>query len=37
MDIMLRKTVRGAWFCYAGGTILTKSISSTDSTEAGQT
>ena len=34
MDIMLRKTVCGAWFCYASGTILTKSISGTDSTAA---
>jgi len=37
MDIMLRKTVRGAWFCYAGGTTLTKSISGTDGTAAGRT
>jgi len=30
MDIMqdhLRKMVRGGWFCYAGGMILTKSLS----------
>jgi len=36
MDIMLRKMVHGAWFCYASGTILMKSISGTDGMAAGR-